>query len=169
LIARFLTVKDSRQNCRKDSQQIHRHLSSGTHRKSRIRDRTAAKIRSKSHRHLSSDNHRKRFATEVPQRFAAKTIVICRQTITAKDSRQNCRKDSQRKPSSFFVRQSAQKICDRTAAKIRRKTHRHLSSGNQRKRFVTEVPQRFAAKAIVSCRQAITVKGSRQKQARRKY
>ena len=59
--------------------------------------RTGAKFHSKSHGRMSSDNHRKSFTPALVQSIAAKVIVVCRQTITAKVSHQNWCKVSQQK------------------------------------------------------------------------
>ena len=65
--------------------------------------RTGAKYRSKSHVCVSSDNHRKSFTPELVQSFAAKVMVVCRQTITVKVSHQNWCKVSQQKSWSYVV------------------------------------------------------------------
>ena len=85
--------------------------------------RTGAKFHSKSHGRVSSDNHRKSFTPELGQSFTAKAMVVCRQTITAKVSHQNCCKVSQKKSWSYVVRQSPQKFHTRTGAKLHSKSH----------------------------------------------
>ena len=62
-------------------------------------------------------------------------MVMCRQTITAKVSRQNWCKVSQQKSWSYVVRQSPQKFHTRTGAKYRSKSHGRV--------FVRQSPQKF--------------------------
>ena len=124
--------------------------------------RTGAKFHSKSHGRVSSDNRRKSFTPELVQSFTAKAMVLCRQTITAKVSHQNCFKVLQQKPWSCVVRQSPQKFHTRTGAKFHSESHGRVSSDNRRKSFTPELFQSFTAKAMVVCRQIIAAKVSHQ-------
>ena len=124
--------------------------------------RTGAKFQSKSHGRVSSDNRRKSFTPELVQSFTAKVMVLCRQTITAKVSHQNCFKVLQQKPWSCVVRQSPQKFHTRTGAKFHSESHGRVSSDNRRKSFTPELFQSFTAKAMVVCRQIIAAKVSHQ-------
>ena len=117
---------------------------------------------SKSHVRMSSDNHRKSFTPALVQSIAAKVIVVCRQTITAKVSHQNWCKVSQQKSCLYVVRQSPQKFHTRTGVKFHSKSHVCMSSDNHRKSFTPELVQSFTAKVIVVCRQTITAKVSHQ-------
>ena len=128
----------------------------------KFHSRTGAKFHSKSHGRVWSDNHRKSFTPGQVQSFAAKEMVVCRQTITAKVLHQNWCKVSQKKPRSCVVRQSPQKFHTRAGAKFHRKSHSHVWSDNHRKRFTPELVQSFTAKATVVCRQTITPKVSHQ-------
>ena len=105
-----------------------------------------------SHGRMSSDNHRKSFTPELVQSIAAKVIVVCRQTITAKVSHQNWCKVSQQKSCLYVVRQSPQKFHTRTGAKFHSKSHGRMSSDNHRKSFTPELVQSFTAKVMVVCR-----------------
>ena len=111
---------------------------------------------------MSSDNHRKSFTPELVQSIAAKVIVVCRQTITAKVSHQHWCKVSQQKSWSYVVRQSPQKFHTRTGAKFHSKSHSRMSSDNHRKSFTPELVQSFTAKVMIVCRQTITAKVSHQ-------
>ena len=86
---------------------------------------------------MSSDNHRKSFTPELVQSIAAKVVVVCRQTITAKVSHQNW-------------------------CKVHSKRRGRMSSDNHRKSFTPELVQSIAVKAMVVCRQTITAKVSHQ-------
>ena len=123
---------------------------------------TGAKFHSKSHSRMSSDNHRKSFTPALVQSIAAKVIVVCRQTITAKVSHQHWCKVSQQKSWSYVVRQSPQKFHTSTGAKFHSKSRGRMSSDNQRKSFTPELVQSFTAKVMVVCRQTITAKVSHQ-------
>ena len=127
-----------------------------------VTKQTKTKVSSNSHGGTSSDNHRKSFTPEQVQSFTAKTMVMCRQTITAKVSRQNWCKVSQQKSWSYVVRQSPQKFHTRTGAKYRSKSHGRMSSDNHRKSFTPELVQSISVKAMVVCRQTITAKVSHQ-------
>ena len=124
--------------------------------------RTGAKFHSKRHGRVWSDNHRKSFTPELVQSFAAKAMVVCGQTTTAKASHQNWCKVSQQKTWSCVVRQSPQKFHTRTGAKFHSKSHGRVWSDNHRKSFTQELVQSFTAKDMVVCGQTITAKVSHQ-------
>ena len=124
--------------------------------------RTGAKFHRKSHGRMWSDSHRKSFTPELVKNFTAKAMIVCCQTITAKVLHQNWCKVSQQKPWSYVVRQSPQKFHIRTGTKFHSKIHGRVSSDNHRKSFTPELVQSFTTKAMVVCRQTITVKVSHQ-------